>query len=446
MRLENGPLKMSEELEKLLRQASRVGKLDSQGVFEVELSRARGDLGKNFAVAYPGHYGLKFIQSAVALGARSIEVSSASDRLHISFDCPPDAELLVSEEGLLKVTDKASSTAAVSLLLQAIWGSLFDDALKVQFYLQLGEESLRVTFDLEGVKTESFSRAPGGVDSLEFFVHRQSRNRKKEQKLLKQRCGYCPVPLKMNNLRLDGTAWKNERCVADKNLLKRYAPSGFRLAETYLNAASQTQKTYLGLPEPETRGFRIPARDMPEPESWQPQSDNTFCGPQWDFVGPYDAALALPVELAGYNKLLAVQFGVSLEPVFFQDALAPGAFAVVDCSRYGLETDLFGFRLVENEALNRAKVELSSEFQHLAEAVRGSIEALVAKKRLRWTSKHQMGFGVALTGWTLAMGAPFITIAAGGVQMLNALIMKSGPAQVEQDNKNFREAVHHALS
>ncbi len=314
------------QIDKFLARESTSGDYDSTGTFRVQLGRAHNRLGSDFAQRYPGGYLLKVVQAGVLMGCSSLDLQVNRDAVLLRLNCEPAPNTLARmKAGLAHL--RPSSTDPFELLGFAMLAGLSEQVEQVRLTARDGSELTELTIDHRGVRWERGpDSSPGG---MVVRFQRPAVCRASELALVRQRCGYCPVPITVNGERLDGQGWPGERPWRLSHASKTLAPDGFMLFEQYLPAEEDART--LSLPEPEERALQ----------------SSVFLHQGLVPTGRCAGAVGIPASLEGSGKVVWVQHGVSLEPDKL-DLGCPGSVAVIEASH--LKTDLSGFRLVRDQS------------------------------------------------------------------------------------------------
>jgi hypothetical protein len=417
-----------ESLDQLLKAAEKAGSFDSTGQFTVAVEIYKNRLGQDFSTAYPGQYPLKFVQSMVAFGARSIAISSGLQTLSIECIIPTKRSMSQYLNLALEHQNSIPKGDPTTPFLQGLWAALAEEHSAKVLIEQAGKAETWVCKP-SSIRRESSECPDAQQDHAKLIIsfQRTPALRKSERKLICSRCGYCPIQLELNGKRIDGTSWEQERRQVKADWYLPYAPEGFRLAEAYFPNKVGKVRSSLGLPPPNRRNSCKGA-------NWEPTSRNVFFVRDLLCDKGFSGVLAIPVDLEPPGVLLPVLYGVTLEPIQAEEFVG-GGVAVVECLHWNLQTDLFGLRLVENPHLAELRTRLGIEFHGLGRELVtsiGRLKSMVKTNRLAYLS---------LTAGVIMMGGAFfsgmvIHGLAGGVQLLNGAIMKDSTPQFKR-NKEF---------
>ncbi len=318
-----------------------------------------------FALAHPGFYLLKMIQSAVAMGARTLRISTTQRGLGLWFDSEADFDFADFPEA---VSNPAHPVPEALRLLAdgfnaSLWGGV-SNACVIAWTreggqgLFLGEEGLVI-----GGAPPRPSDLPGRGNVWMFSLSKSSsrwRQREVEQEMaaVRERCLYLPLEFSLD----------------DEPVRRRPAHSSWLVERLDLAPDGG-----LRLSQPVQGGRRLGEAGWLRTEAGE-----TFClQPPIYFRSPVvqcQAAYFLSLDLTGEDRVAFVRHGVVIatHPL---DSLGAGALAIVDAA--DLNVDISGFGLVRDDRLKLKVESVRSVWREMAYSLNGpELELLPADSTL----------------------------------------------------------------
>ncbi|MBI3927505.1 MAG: hypothetical protein HY319_18345 [Armatimonadetes bacterium] len=386
---------MISNLDEFLEIERRRGELQSSGTFTLSLERALEKL-RHYQLAHPAFYILKLIQSAIAAGARRVDVRLRRDGARVDFGLTEPGWYgslrLILEKLQGPIT---AAPSALEHLLIALQSSQAIEGARTCFTHACAERWERVELSAGHVELERTFQPPRnqvvpGQSRFSFELRRPFTvsflrslwSRTHEYSAILAHCRLSPVPIFLDGRPLEPHLWKGDDDVlvgiVELSPRRRIDP-GFRLDPG-------THQAIQGL------GLRTPG---------------THSGPLFLGVREPDGAYRAPRAEDSKQLLRAavlVRVGSEQQPDSFQFvksgiALAPRPLdlgipgqAHGFCSAEMLKTDLSGLQVVEDEAFGRELERLrsmtrrfvyyaNSNMQGLEKAWAGDLAALTRARR-----------------------------------------------------------------
>lgn len=333
-------------LDILLQKARAQGQFDSQGDFTVAFRRAQTLVGEDFAQLYPGAYLLKIIQCGVGAGSESINVSCGRKEARVQLVGSRPRKLQGRLLAALRDGKQEFSDHPLGLLSVAVWGALAHGA-RVEWSCYDGHSGERLLISQDGIELETLSNPPWPcADEGGFFFRaiRDSKLAKMERAFIKDRCGYCPIPLFLDG-RLVRHSWLGEKPVKVTDWYKNYHRPGLRILETHLPAPEDTHtRDTIALPPTNDRTCHSLNGEY-QGASWLLKNPRVYllkCPTE----GPILGAISVPIDLEGTSRIRLVKFGVCLDAE--SPRLDPSGLLIVH-SAINLQTDLSGMRVIKDD-------------------------------------------------------------------------------------------------
>jgi hypothetical protein len=387
-------------VDQLLSGLKQGGLLDSKGEFSLDFGRAMQQLGLQ-TLPDPRMYVLRLVQSAVAGGATQIRVQSSTRGLQF-YSAGVDISVEhLRNLGSYLLADRGSPTTRY--LAQGLHSALALDPLQIRLFTWNGSSGVNLRLqgnesDLQELHESPFvSREDLGTCVV--VMHRPTWffRRAPELEWLRKRCGVGPVDLLVDG-RVLAPAFGQPREVV--GLLPQHLPFHWVTAPS-VRYAGRTVRCARGhhifraqcLAEagephrfslPRTHASWIyPARRLKEGR-WQiGVSEFAFVNTAHKQVGLLSMALAIRADLPAEGTARFVKDGVMLDPV----ALKKTGLGVEALAGAGdLKTDLTGFKMVDDDALQARGRELAAAakatwklLMHMSQAssYRGAVDYLL---------------------------------------------------------------------
>ncbi|MGE0490564.1 MAG: hypothetical protein AB7S38_15260 [Vulcanimicrobiota bacterium] len=333
------------ELEAYLARLSAGDSLEP-GRFTIDLERARRQL-REHRSAEPAFYLLKVFQALVAGGALRIDLhlNFAGVRMAAEVDA---GSLLTDQAELMRAISEPDPHGALRHLAIGLdacasqsvgWGVWTD---RWGWSLSLREDQL---------ETQQLTAQPSWAKEghwVEFRLQRRSLGSLagllSERKAVSDRCQYCPVPVRLDDVELP-SGWRVPE--GDEDF------PGFHLAERYLceprGPVGMTVREDLAL---------VTQREAIQPREAATTYQIQLVGAQRGGRLRCRMALALPHPQKGSDRLTAVKAGVTTMP---HTIAAEGRGLEVVVEGDHLTTDLSEFGLVEDEALAETVAEAARQ-------------------------------------------------------------------------------------
>lgn len=388
-------------VDELLHRWEAGGHYDSSGQIGVDSLRASQLLGQ-YRLAQPEFYLVKLVQALVAAGSRqvSLEVSSRYLRL---------------ESGPLSSSPRQGPYLAVGLA-----GLLAQQPEQVELCLGVAGEGLRWQADSQ--RWQPVSQTSQGFR----LICRGQRQVAKETEIVRERCQWAPVPIALGGQLVNVKDWRagpSKTLANDGNPLEQRR--GFHLCERYqlepdspnqglaatrvdggswLEKAGDQVVNSLGTFLRQVRGSPgealVQFHRLPTSVPFQRISRAT---------PPCSQILVVTAGLEGPSTVQVIKDGVALN-AREEELAVPGC--VVLLSGRGLEADLSGFQVVQNDAY---RLRLEQVAQELKEML-GDIQ--------RWLPKLRLARRMS---WGLGLVHPLLLLAVFGELASNA--MQRGPLE-----------------
>jgi len=345
----------------------REGLLDSSGTFTLSVAESCAKLHRY--QLQPGLFFTKWVQAAVTLGCEKIRIDFAPT---LTLTMLGQGSGLLRVEALLEHLKTPLELASGSPESSILLGILASQEPKSQaLTLHLKDPAGGLVMQVRAGEVRAHPTPGAGLDwSLQVSLSESYDLRD----LLNQRCGYCPVPLVMDEVPLE-SPWG------------RLKPEEFHIAEAYLESEGPAR---LRLPRPDSRpGWcQVHGRDY---QLLKTPHSQIFLLSYPAGATAWDTALALTSEAQAASQVHWVKAGVIIESERV-DLGTPGVLAVA--SAHYLQTDLSQFTLRRDEAYQARLALLREQAFQLLRKAKGCNLPLPASGGLKsaveaWFRQHQ---------------------------------------------------------
>ncbi len=189
-------------LTSLLDSLGAAGVFDSEGVFTMDGSKAVGTLAE-YLLPNDGAWILKVVQASVLAGARSMGVTTLSQRLKLKLEWEIVFPHRVLRENLGSL--EPSSHPAVACLCQGLRAVSMGEKRELVLLVRdsTGATLLRVKDGLVTEKPVEGHELEDDTTEIELQVRLDELRRDKEARQLRERARACPLPLTLNSQRID---------------------------------------------------------------------------------------------------------------------------------------------------------------------------------------------------------------------------------------------------
>lgn len=182
---------MGEHVSQLLEGYQAAGVPDSEGVFTLNLAKAREKMAK-FLLPDPAHAILKLVQAGVE-GAQAVEIQLHPQLKVVYRDWETDSLKRITERLCSPEGDRDDATGYLTIALLSLLSKTDSVTLRLQ------GEQVRISQDLEWSET----------DQIEHGVLTVEANRSSDlplgmmRGLLRDRCGFAPIPIRVDGKQLE---------------------------------------------------------------------------------------------------------------------------------------------------------------------------------------------------------------------------------------------------
>lgn len=359
------------DIEHFLGVEKAAGKVDSEGVFTIDLAKARRKLGK-FQFNDPSFYLLKIVQAAVSGGATKVDLRTTRSSLTLCFDSPsPIGELQTMLSAFANPLE--APQGPLRYLAMGFNASLVSDPKEVQLaWWTEGEGSALTAIGEELTVTNAPPRpnnAPVGGHLTLFTVLKEKTAwltagaTAAEVTTVRKFCGYAPVEVRIDGRRLEDCLPKAES-----------APWLATFSEPFhLVERAQADATGgISVARPSLK-----KRQLGE-SGWirKTRKAETFCvQPVADNSSPVRcrSAYSLPLALRGRDRIKLICDGIQVASVSVCENGA-GASAVMTADH--LSFDVSGFGLIRDEKFDELVKEAQAAWKAMAQSVRPDVRFL----------------------------------------------------------------------
>ena len=345
-------------LDRHLRELRR-GKVDSSGVFTVDPSKMKVKFGR--IEASPGQSFLHLVQAGVKLGAQVIEVQIGAEVASVSY-------LGLHTEHFHRRRAEKLFAERIDAADPLTLGLCSAQATRIGLFWARGGKL--VASESEGIRIENWPES--GQQDCTVVLEREpsARDRAEESNLIRRRCGFCGVPVKVDQITVswyDSPFYRGVAAQAEQYQPRDVLETGFALPglaqrpTAALVVGGRILFTQADEPNVEMREYFLEEGELAYLED----------GGRWG------RAMLLPRRAEPESTVCFLRHGVITDVHQVPSLGWPGARALVCADR--MKTDVGGLAIIRNSEYEAVLEEVRTRVAELA-ALEGKFRSLGYKK------------------------------------------------------------------